>query len=58
MREVDQLQRTLTLANAPLVAERVGKIEEEMRELAVLIFPDDERVARELVKEEFQCRTQ
>ena len=58
MRHLDLMQSTLNLINAPQIREQFRKIDENIAVLTTLIFPDDAQIASELVKEEYDCRTQ
>lgn len=58
LHELDQLQRTLMLRNAPQITDLFKKIDRDVEELTELIFPNDKAMARELVREEYACQAQ
>ena len=58
LHELDQLQRTLMLRNAPQITDLFKKIDRDVEELTELIFPNDKDMARELVREEYACQAQ
>lgn len=56
--ETDQIQQTLNLVHAPQIKTQFLKINEDLAQLTRLIFPDDQGMACELVKEKYRCETQ
>lgn len=58
IREVNQIQQTLSTFHAPKIKEQFIKIHEDIAELTRLLFPDDPEMACELVKEEYRCNQQ
>lgn len=58
IREVDTLQQTLPMRNAQKIREQLDKIDADIAELTGLIFPGDKEMAREMVREGYQCGTQ
>ena len=58
IRDLDKIQKTLPLVNRKEVEAQFRKIEEDLVELTKLIFPYDEVMACEMIKEEYSCRQQ
>ena len=55
---LELLQNTLPNSDKWKVQEQFRKIEEDIAEVTRLIFPYDEKMACEMVKEEYKCKQQ
>lgn len=56
--DLEVLQSTLPTADKQKVEEQFRKINEDIAEVTRLIFPYDEKMACEMVKEDYKCKQQ